>query len=343
VIIDPHQDVWSRFTGGDGAPWWTLAIAGFDMENWQSLAHTDAATLYSSFPTEKPKMHWPTNYGKLAAATMFTLFFAGDAFAPGIKVIDDGCQEHITFWKNVKTLLHEDDGLKQHSERGYDCGLPISIQEYLRKYYLMFIAAVAHSVSAYNNVIGFNTMNEPSNGFVGLGDLRQKVFGLPLGNLLSAFEGMILASGEALDDVEFYHLPFLKLGPKQTLNRLKHQAWKNESLDVWRRLGVFEKNDETHEVSLLQPHYFSYNGSFIDEFMTPFFYDVQKTVRRFSNSIVTFAEPFINCTHPSYIKPPDNLDPNDFAWSPHWVRWGFSFYLSDSHLRLIYLHETQLV
>lgn len=32
IIIDPHQDAWSRASGGDGAPLWTFEGVGLDLD-----------------------------------------------------------------------------------------------------------------------------------------------------------------------------------------------------------------------------------------------------------------------------------------------------------------------
>lgn len=79
--MDPHQDVWSRFSGGSGAPYWTFIAAGMDPKTFQA---TQAALVHNTWPSgEKfPDMIWSTNYDRMAAATMFTLFFAGRDFAP---------------------------------------------------------------------------------------------------------------------------------------------------------------------------------------------------------------------------------------------------------------------
>ena len=89
VFIDFHQDVWSRFTGGDGAPGWTLAAAGFNLD---TLHETGAAFLEARHPGPPPKMIWPTNAGKLGSATMFTLFFGADTFAPRTRIDGESAQ-----------------------------------------------------------------------------------------------------------------------------------------------------------------------------------------------------------------------------------------------------------
>ncbi|MDR2608169.1 MAG: cellulase family glycosylhydrolase [Treponema sp.] len=86
VFIDPHQDVWSRWTGGDGAPLWTLEKLGMIPENF------DATGAAMSKPAS---MMWAANYNRYAAATLFTLFWGGKTFAPDTHIEDENVQDWL--------------------------------------------------------------------------------------------------------------------------------------------------------------------------------------------------------------------------------------------------------
>jgi hypothetical protein len=71
AFISMHQDVWSRFSGGSGAPAWTLEAIGFDLHK---LEASGAAWLHGvrggRVATAQERGLWPTGYHKLAASTM---------------------------------------------------------------------------------------------------------------------------------------------------------------------------------------------------------------------------------------------------------------------------------
>lgn len=118
VFIDPHQDVWSRWTGGDGAPYWTLELAGMRPERFVSAG---AVALNA--------LDWPGNYMTAPVATMWTLFYGGDVYAPP-------------------------------RLRG--------VQAELQDRYLASIGAVAERIADLDNVLGYDTLNEPNGGYIGL-------------------------------------------------------------------------------------------------------------------------------------------------------------------------------
>ncbi|ORY58779.1 putative glycosyl hydrolase [Pseudomassariella vexata] len=169
IFMDPHQDVWSRYCGGSGAPMWTLYACGL---NPQSFAATDAAIVHNTYPEPEkfPKMIWSTNYNRLAAATMFTLFFAGRDFAP--KCIIDG----------------------------------MNIQDYLQGHFFRaceHLAKRIHEAGDIENdiVFGWESMNEPSRGMIGHVDLsvipsEQK---LKKGTCPTLWQTMLTGSGRACE------------------------------------------------------------------------------------------------------------------------------------------------
>ncbi len=90
VIIDLHQDFYSRASGGDGAPYWTLSKLGLLPDR----------TNEPGSPNKQPARtgYWPPTAARFSVDTMETLFWAGDDFAPGVAVdgvpVEEWLQSH---------------------------------------------------------------------------------------------------------------------------------------------------------------------------------------------------------------------------------------------------------
>ncbi len=203
LFIDPHQDVWSRWTGGDGAPMWTLEALGFEPKN---LHASGAAMLHQEMGERYPRMQWFSNHLRLACATMFTVFFAGNDFAPGI--------------------LAE--------------GEPI--QDYLQRRYFEAIAQVATRLARYSNVVGFGSMNEPGEGFVGIGDVGAARNDLLMPGLApTPWEAMRAGEGLTVDATRIgVRGASLRPVERVRLGMPGVRAWKEGEVCVWRRVGLWD-------------------------------------------------------------------------------------------------------
>lgn len=243
VFMDPHQDVWSRFTGGSGAPLWTLHACGLDPE---TFSINQAAVVHNQWPNpaEFPKMLWPTNYTRLATQVTFTLFFAGRDLAPN--AIIDG--------KNI--------------------------QDYLTDH---FIAACAHLAQRIHDaggleddcIIGWETMNEPHRGLIGWEDLDAIPDDLKMrkGTMPTPWQAILTGSGRAVE-VDVYD--FSTFGPYKSGRELVDpegvSAWLSKDFNdakygwkrdpgwklgecIWAQNGVWDPSSD----QLLKKDYFAFD------------------------------------------------------------------------------------
>ena len=88
VFIDFHQDVWSRMSGGDGAPGWTFEAVGLDFSRFDAadaahvMQHRFDYAGSADVQDAYPPMSWARNYRMPANAIMWTLFWAGKHVTP---------------------------------------------------------------------------------------------------------------------------------------------------------------------------------------------------------------------------------------------------------------------
>ncbi|KAF1977274.1 glycosyl hydrolase-like protein [Bimuria novae-zelandiae CBS 107.79] len=309
IFMDPHQDVWSRFSGGSGAPMWTLYACGLDPTFFDV---TEAAFVHNVYPEPQnyPKMIWTTNYTRLVCQVVFTLFFAGKEFAP--KAIIDGR----------------------------------NIQDYLQDHYISAVEHLAKRIHEagdlwHDPIVGFESMNEPNRGLIGYQDIstipsEQK---LQKGTSPTAWQAILIGSGNACE-VDTWD--FGGLGPYKSGSSLVDpegkSVWLSPDYDdtkydwkrdsgwrlgecLWAQHGIWDPETKT----LLKKDYFAKdprNGAKIDYeyFSNHWFMDhyrrYSKMVRAiFPDSLMFLQPPVLEI--PPTIKGTEDDHPN-LVFCPHY-------------------------
>jgi len=298
LFVDFHQDVWSRMSGGDGAPGWTFEAVGLDL---QSLGPADAALVMQQRydyadprPRQEdnfPRMCWIDNYQYPANAILWTLFFGGRDFAPGLEV--EG--------RNV--------------------------QDWLQDHYLGSQRAVAARLRDMPHVIGFGTLNEPGSGWIGVGmDQRPSVDSPDAptrpGLAWSPLLGLAAAAGRpvTLDD---YQISLARLGcvPVRTVtaNSAERCIWLEGRTDPFRAAGAWELEDGGAPRSDREDYFQRVDGREVDfdrDYLRPFFHRVADGLREINPEWITFIEKDAThaVSHPDF---PDGL-PAQVVNATHW-------------------------
>ena len=262
TFIDPHQDVWSRMSGGDGAPGWTFEKAGLDFTKFdESEAALVMQYKYNpNNPNSYPHLHWISNSLRFANGTMWTLFFGGKNFAPSCKI----------------------DG--------------INAQEYLQNHYYDAIKQVAIRIKENPYIIGFDSLNEPYQGWIErlVDGSDTEGFSEALGYTFKPIDAMLTGAGYTRT------IPYreikrfgIKVTREVRMNKNGISCWLDRHSDIWKEEGVWHLNDEGDPIILKNDYFKNRNGKevdFFNDYLTPFIAKYTKIIREIIPKAMIFFE-----------------------------------------------------
>ena len=276
IIIDPHQDAWSRASGGDGAPLWTFEGVGLDLTKFDE---SEAAFVmqHRYDPHDKdsyPDMSWIQNGGRFAPCTMWTLFFGGRDFAPSCKV--GGA----------------------------------SAQDYLQRHYIDAVREVAIRVKDNPYVVGFETLNEPGRGWIGkLVDGSDMDIAGTLFHSFTPFDAMLTAAGFPREipyrAIKGFGIREIR---RDILNPGKSSCWLEGSENTGLQEGVWGVDEAGEPVILRNDHFSVRDGrrvDFIDDYFSAFVKRYATAIREVIPDMTIFVVP------PFRVEPGEGLLPAD--------------------------------
>lgn len=279
VFIDPHQDVWSRWTGGDGAPAWTMEAVGMDITK---IDEVGAAIVHNVHGEPYPHMIWDTNNYKFGTCTMFTLFFGGKDFAPRCTIEGQ------------------------------------NVQEFLQRHYINAVKKLAERLKGLPNVVGYGSLNEPQCGYIESRDLSTISEFRFVGEAApSPLDSMAAAYGypRTVDRYKLKITGSKKIG-RTTINPKGARLWEPGHECVWKEHGVWEERDGVPRI-VREDYFLKVNGrkaSFANDYLKPFVNRFAAEIRTVHPGAFVFIEAIPGKEFPD-LNPRES---RDFVNASHW-------------------------
>ncbi|KAF7539217.1 hypothetical protein G7054_g2336 [Neopestalotiopsis clavispora] len=301
-FVCAHQDVWSRFSGGSGAPGWTFEAVGLDIE---AFTETGAAYVHGQDELRRAQAPgnekepsgpfvWPSGYQKLAASTMATIFWAGDALAPKLRCL--------------RSTLDNKGGVEE-----------VSVQAFLQDAFIEAFGRLADEIVDLEAVIGFEPMNEPHRGLVNLHGFHGWNYDtdLHIGYYPNLTQALALGSGYK-QTVPYYVKSWpwpTRVSHHTTVDPQGRSAWLSSSSTgavnrpqglgqcVWRAHGVWDWDSEQSKPVITDESYFELDhrpgrqGREIEWYRdcyAPFLRRFSQRVSRIRSTQFSFVEPIPN-------------------------------------------------
>jgi hypothetical protein len=293
VIVDCHQDAWSRMSGGCGAPGWTFEAVGLDFDKFHAaqaaLVMQNAFDYAAIAPHQAgyPRMSWSSNYKRPANGLMWSLFFGGRWLTPDFLIEGQ------------------------------------NVQDYLQGRYLACLDQVARRLADMPHVIGLESVNEPSIGWLGQALSDRGVDNpspLAMGPAISPLDGLALARGEPVT------VPVLggresglpRVIGERTMNPDGVSIWRDGASCPFERAGVYAMRDGRATPLDEQAFQRGPSGEFDSarDVFAPLFEAVAGAFRAHRPDWILFAEievagPFVGRVYP-HAMPPGSVN------APHW-------------------------